>query len=480
MNRKKLILNGFQFADSIVLMFSLYVAAGMYVVVPEWVLVQNIRPLLLVITIAVALLVVWQILFHYFGLYRQRHTSFISFRLYRCIDLVKATSLGTLLLISATILADVKEITVTFALVFWGVDTFGTLLVRELLIFILRQLRLHGRNLRHLLIIGTNKRAQAFAKRIAEQKELGYSLKGFVDDGWNGDTLPKPENNHLIVSGLRDIGEYLKNNVVDEVVIALPIATLYDEASRIVRLCNEQGVVVHFAPGFDFLNLGSSELTFNTLHDEPIITVIPPPMCGWRLEIKRLIDIVGSILLITLLSPVLIITSVLVKLTSPGPMLFVQERVGLNKRRFRLLKFRTMVIDAEKIQESLEHLNEAGGPVFKIENDPRITPIGKFLRRTSLDELPQFLNVLWGNMSLVGPRPLPIRDYEGFDEDWHRRRFSVRPGITCLWQISGRSSITFERWMELDMEYINRWSLWLDLKILAATIHVVLIQRGAV
>jgi lipopolysaccharide/colanic/teichoic acid biosynthesis glycosyltransferase len=139
-----------------------------------------------------------------------------------------------------------------------------------------------------------------------------------------------------------------------------------------------------------------------------------------------------------------------------------------------------MVTNAEELQKTLEHLNEIDGPVFKIKNDPRITPIGKFLRQTSLDELPQLYNVFKGDMSLVGPRPLPLRDCAGFNQDWHRRRFSVRPGVTCLWQISGRSSITFEKWMELDMAYINQWSLWLDLKILAATVPAILKQRGAV
>jgi lipopolysaccharide/colanic/teichoic acid biosynthesis glycosyltransferase len=158
---------------------------------------------------------------------------------------------------------------------------------------------------------------------------------------------------------------------------------------------------------------------------------------------------------------------------------FIQERVGLNKRRFRLYKFRTMVADAEERRREIEHLNEASGPVFKIRNDPRCTPVGKFLRKTSIDELPQLFNVLKGDMSLVGPRPLPVRDYQGFDQDWQRRRFSVRPGITCLWQINGRSSTPFEKWMELDMEYIDRWSLGLDFKILAKTIPAVLKGAGA-
>jgi len=157
----------------------------------------------------------------------------------------------------------------------------------------------------------------------------------------------------------------------------------------------------------------------------------------------------------------------------------VQHRVGLNKRRFRLYKFRTMVVDAEAQLPALEHRNEASGPVFKIRNDPRLTRVGHFLRESSLDELPQLVNVIKGDMSLVGPRPLPVRDYRGFTQDWHRRRFSVRPGITCLWQVNGRSGVAFDQWMKLDMEYIDHWSLMLDMKILLKTIPAVLRRTGA-
>jgi exopolysaccharide biosynthesis polyprenyl glycosylphosphotransferase len=191
------------------------------------------------------------------------------------------------------------------------------------------------------------------------------------------------------------------------------------------------------------------------------------------------LDVSLSLAAMLLLSPLFLLAAVIVKLTSSGPSFFVQERVGLNKRRFRLYKFRTMVADAAERQREVEHLNEARGAVFKIRNDPRLTPVGKFLRKTSIDELPQLFNVLKGDMSLVGPRPLPVRDYEGFNQDWQRRRFSVRPGITCLWQINGRSSIPFEKWMELDMQYIDQWSLWMDFKILAKTIPAVLKGAGA-
>jgi exopolysaccharide biosynthesis polyprenyl glycosylphosphotransferase len=202
-------------------------------------------------------------------------------------------------------------------------------------------------------------------------------------------------------------------------------------------------------------------------------------MDGWQVEVKRIMDILISAIVLVLALPFFIIIAIAIKVSSSGPVFFVQERIGLNKRHIKVFKFRTMVRDAEKKQAELEELNEASGPVFKIKKDPRITSIGRVLRKLSLDEIPQLINVLVGDMSLVGPRPLPIRDYSGFSEDWHRRRFSVRPGMTCLWQVNGRSSLPFDRWMELDMEYIDKWSLWLDLKILAKTFPSVLRGSGA-
>jgi lipopolysaccharide/colanic/teichoic acid biosynthesis glycosyltransferase len=192
-----------------------------------------------------------------------------------------------------------------------------------------------------------------------------------------------------------------------------------------------------------------------------------------------MLDITVSSIMLLLLAPLLIVVAIAIKLTSPGPILFLQERVGVNKRLFTIFKFRTMVPDAELLMSSLERKNEVSGPVFKIWNDPRVTPIGRFLRRSSIDELPQLFNTLKGDMSLVGPRPLPVRDYEGFNEDWQRRRFSVKPGITCLWQITGRSSISFDQWMLLDLKYMDEWSLWLDLKILARTVPAVMRGSGA-
>jgi lipopolysaccharide/colanic/teichoic acid biosynthesis glycosyltransferase len=192
-----------------------------------------------------------------------------------------------------------------------------------------------------------------------------------------------------------------------------------------------------------------------------------------------MIDLLIAVPSVLLLLPFFAFTAAAIKLTSPGPVFFIQERVGLNKRLFRLVKFRTMVQGAELQQKELEHLNEVKGAAFKITDDPRITPLGRLLRKTSIDELPQLINVIYGDMSLVGPRPLPVRDLQEFNEDWHRRRWSVRPGLTCLWQVSGRSSLSFKKWMELDLQYIDKWTLWLDLKILLRTIPAIMKGTGA-
>jgi lipopolysaccharide/colanic/teichoic acid biosynthesis glycosyltransferase len=200
----------------------------------------------------------------------------------------------------------------------------------------------------------------------------------------------------------------------------------------------------------------------------------------YRHHVKRVIDFALASSAVLLLAPAFVAVALAVKLTSPGPILYSQVRHGLHRRPFRMYKFRTMVADAERLHESLEARNEASGPIFKIREDPRVTRVGRFLRKTSLDELPQLVHVVLGQMSLVGPRPLAARDVQRIRQGRPLRRFSVRPGLTCLWQISGRSELSFDEWMELDFEYIDHWSLWLDLKILARTPAAVISGRGAV
>ena len=196
--------------------------------------------------------------------------------------------------------------------------------------------------------------------------------------------------------------------------------------------------------------------------------------------LKRLFDVVVAVGLVGLLAPVLLLVALTIKISAPtAPILFIQTRLGYHRRRFNILKFRTMVPEAEQLQAQLEALNEAHGPVFKIKHDPRVTPVGRFLRKTSLDELPQLFNVITGDMSLVGPRPLTVRDVERFEAAWLKRRFSVKPGMTCLWQVNGRSETAFDKWIAQDLAYIDQWSFGLDIKILLKTIPVVLQGTGA-
>jgi exopolysaccharide biosynthesis polyprenyl glycosylphosphotransferase len=222
-----------------------------------------------------------------------------------------------------------------------------------------------------------------------------------------------------------------------------------------------------------------AHVKFDDFEGELLLSVQNSRMAGWPILAKRAFDFIAALLLFFMCSPLFILITALIKITSPGPVFYVQTRVGLNKRLFRMYKFRTMVPGADSQQAELEHLNEVDGPVFKMRIDPRVTPVGRWLRRTSLDELPQLINVLLGDMSLVGPRPLPVRDYQGFNRDWHRRRFSVRPGITCLWQINGRNNLSFEEWMALDKYYIDHWSFGLDLKILLHTLPALVREQGA-
>jgi exopolysaccharide biosynthesis polyprenyl glycosylphosphotransferase len=276
---------------------------------------------------------------------------------------------------------------------------------------------------------------------------------------------------------LGELDSILSDQAVDEVLVALPINKYSDLVETIVRRCEEQGIIVRVRT--EMFNLRLARSYTDDLEGVPVVTIQSGPHDDWQLIAKRLVDIVASTALLLGLLPVFAIVALLIGLDSSGPVFFAQERVGFNKRRFKMIKFRTMVNGSDQQQHTLEHLNEAAGAAFKIKNDPRVTRVGKLLRRFSIDELPQLFNVLKGDMSLVGPRPLPVRDVERIDIRWHKRRFSIKPGITCLWQVNGRSNITFDYWVKMDLEYIDNWSLGLDLKILLKTIPAVLKGSGA-
>lgn len=426
------------------------------------------------IVLFVSLLAVWHVIFSVFGLY---HSKRLSSRRAELLDLVKATTTGTIVMGAMAILFQIQVVNSTFLLFFWVLVTGPGILSRLLLRYFLGRLRTHHRNLRCMLIAGTNRRAVAFARKLESKPELGYRIVGFVDEEWTGSEEFR-KTGYPLAGSFDDLAAILRRCVVDEVVMGLPVKSCYFQAARIAAMCEEQGIIVRFPSSIFDLKVARTKAE-DFAGDSVITMSSTGALEDWPAVVKRSMDLALSLLILTGLSPLLLLTAVVIKATSAGPVFFRQKRLGLNKRIFQIFKFRTMVVDAEQKQAELETMNEAAGPVFKIKNDPRITPVGRFLRKTSIDELPQLFNVLTGDMSLVGPRPLPVRDYEGFDKDWQRRRFSVRPGITCLWQINGRSSIPFEQWMELDMQYIDKWSLWLDLKILYRTIPAVLKGSGA-
>ncbi|HSH93139.1 MAG TPA: sugar transferase [Roseimicrobium sp.] len=254
--------------------------------------------------------------------------------------------------------------------------------------------------------------------------------------------------------------------------------TLFGQIEKAIQLCELEGVEAWLLA--DFFKTNISQTTLDEFQGRPTLVFRSTPEVSWQMLAKKLIDMFGAAVLLVLTSWLMLIAAIAVRITSPGPILFRQRRAGLNGQPFVMLKFRSMDTDAEQRQQELAAFNEMDGPVFKATHDPRITKVGKTLRRYSIDELPQLWNVLRGEMSLVGPRPLPVEEVQRFDNIAHRRRLSVKPGLTCLWQVSGRNEVkSFKDWVRLDLEYIDNWSLWLDFKILLRTVPAVLLGTGA-
>ena len=362
-------------------------------------------------------------------------------------------------------------------LLFWPIALLMAIASRIVLGLMLMKLRRSGLNCRHIALVGDNARTIAFAKRIEARPELGYRIAGFITESEKppGETV----GDHpawSVGSSLAHFKEFLEKGTVDEVMVGLSMKDNFAQIYEIIRMCRDLGVVVRLLPDLDDVQtFAGTQIEF--FEGDCVVTFFRENLL-WQLLVKRAMDLSISLVMLVILIPFLLGIALLVKFTSPGPVFFIQERMGMNRRKFRLFKFRSMINDAEARKQELAALNERDGPAFKIRNDPRITPIGRWLRKTSIDELPQLLNVLRGEMSLVGPRPPLPTEVDQYE--WvYRRRLSIKPGLTCLWQVSGRHNIPFARWMELDREYIDKWSIWLDLKILLKTIPVVLFQKGA-
>jgi exopolysaccharide biosynthesis polyprenyl glycosylphosphotransferase len=414
-----------------------------------------------VVTYALA----WTSVVWFVGLYRLRVRWTASREAF---DILRSGVLFGFAIFGALFALKLPEVSRLFLVMLLAGQVVTTFLMRLALRAILIGLRASGRGTHYMLVVGTGTAARRFAVRVGRRRELGLRVIGFVASQTEDRNAPG------VIGRVEDLHEILHSRVVDEVAICLPPewASLVE---AVARTCEEEGRIVRI-PLVD----GAPQLPGGAVEDfdgTPLQSLVYGPDRAVALMLKRLMDIVGALAGIVLLSPVVVVVTLAIWIRDGRPIYFRQPRVGVHGRIFHVAKFRTMILDAEARLDDLQALNEIQGHAFKITNDPRMTRTGVFLRRTSLDELPQLWNVLRGDMSLVGPRPPLPREVDSYDL-WHRRRLSMKPGITGLWQVSARREEDFDRWVALDLAYIDGWSLLLDLRILAATIPAVVLSSG--
>ncbi|MDI6780838.1 MAG: sugar transferase [bacterium] len=424
-------------------------------------------PLLEYMPLLALLILVSICVFFFSGMYQPVRTGYLR----AIVDMIKVSILGIVISFALAFCLKLGYIARSLLLLFWVIVPIFISIFRIGGRNFFRLLGLKGYNHHNILIVGCGEMAEKVAAALKQHPEFGFRIVGFIDDGVNNKEMKRVTT----MSTPDDFPQILHNYIIDEVVFAVPFEA-YERLSDIIKLCEIEGVRVRIVA--DLFKRTLAHARADDLDGIPLVTLESGPTQEAALVIKKIGDIIISSLALILLAPVFLIIAITIKIDSPGHVLFAQERVGQNGRRFNLLKFRSMIKDAEKMVKDLQDINEVEGPVFKIENDPRITKVGRFLRKTSLDELPQLINVLKGEMSLVGPRP-PLPNEVSEYKNWQRRRLSMKPGITCIWQVSGRSTVSFDRWMEMDMEYIDNWSLWLDIKILFKTTLVVFYGKGA-
>ncbi len=413
---------------------------------------------------------IWVFIFNSLGAYSyQRFTSFVTeIKIIGKTVFAGVLALGTILFILRIYVP--RTLVVLFVVV-----NFALLGLEKLLLFgVAKVVRERGKNRKIVLVVGTGDQTRRFVETIGKHFSWGLDIVGFLD--------PSPENvgkeifGKSILGSFDDIVPVMHAHHLDEVIITVSTRRMA-EIRNVLEACEREGVQVRIIS--DFLGKIARRIRADYLHQLPIISISYIPDNRFSLLIKRSMDILGSSVLLLLLSPILLLIALAIKLTDPGPIFYQWNVVGLNKKPFRSWKFRTMVVGADKMKKDLQAKNEMNGPVFKIKNDPRVTSIGRFLRKFSLDELPQLWSVLKGDMSLVGPRPAGPHELVRY-ESWQRRKLSFKPGITCLWQVNGRNDIcAFDEWVKLDLQYIDNWSLWLDIKILLKTVPAVFLGKGA-
>ncbi|MBF0509315.1 MAG: sugar transferase [Deltaproteobacteria bacterium] len=413
---------------------------------------------------------VWAFTFKYMGVYRSFRTTPIVSEIK---ELIKVTFVCGMILGFAIFLFKFQLVASRlFIAIFLTLDFLALILVRVSIRLVSRWVRKSGYNFRNMIIVGDDRRAVEFARMAEQTRWWGYRVTGFI--GIDQNSLNNNIAPYKFLGVIEDIERVVSSSVVDEVVFLVNRKTL-DTLEETFLFLEDVGINTRVAVNF-FPNV-IARVSITSLNDIPLLSFSTRPSDDGSLMVKSLIDKLASLVLLAGLCPFFLLIALVIKLDSKGRVIYTQTRCGMNGRRFTLYKFRSMVAGAHKMKRDIQDLNEMDGPVFKIKDDPRVTRVGKLLRKTSIDELPQLLNVLKGDMSLVGPRaPLPeeVAQYER----WQRRRLSMKPGLTCLWQINGRNKVDFLKWMAMDLEYIDNWNLKLDFKILLKTIPAVILGKG--
>jgi exopolysaccharide biosynthesis polyprenyl glycosylphosphotransferase len=395
--------------------------------------------------------------------------------------IIKSGVTGTCSIIFLMYLLHIEAISRLFLGMFLIYFILFLTLIRALLHYLLRYRHRQNHNTRNILIIGSRHRALDLVTAILKDQDSDYRIFGCLEIIDAADEIGKKVLKDVtVIATLEKFNEILLTEVIDEIIFAMPLKNI-DKIHEYIFFAENLGINVLIMPDFQIQRImyypETAKISINSFMGMPFMSLSSTPRKDSDLMIKTFLDYFLAVVGIIILSPLLILIVIAIKITSKGPVLFSQIRCGLNGRQFKFYKFRTMVVNAESLKEELKDHNEMDGPVFKMTKDPRVTPIGHFLRATSLDELPQLFNILKGEMSLVGPRPpLPseVREYQL----WQRRKLSMKPGLTCIWQVSGRNNIPFQEWMKMDLEYIDNWSLFLDFKLLALTAKEVIIGGG--
>ena len=430
----------------------------------------EIYPFTHYLPIMVAFLVAWALVGYFSSFYRDLE---LTNPIQLILKIVSQLAIVLVVMYAGLYLLRRTDISRTYVLLIGAVDFVLLLLGRTASYWGVAIMRERLSRFHYLLIIGCGPRAREMATLIEESRGMGLRLVGFVDP--EGEARPSDHLAGYDVFPLDSVGTILQQHIVDEVVFAVSLQELA-RLEPVMQHCADLGIRTRLQ--LEFLPPAYSRIYLENFRDVQLLSLSSAPDSELRLFLKRVFDVVLSATSLILLSPLLLAIGAMIKITSPGPVFFQQTRCGLGGRRFMLYKFRSMINNAEQMRAELHQLNELDGPVFKISDDPRITTVGRWLRRFSLDELPQLWNIFRGDMSFVGPRPAVPEEVEQY-EDWQRRRLRMRPGLTCIWVIEGRNHVDFNRWMQLDLKYIDTWSLWLDAKIFLLTIPIVLSGRGA-